>query len=155
MGFEIVCENVSFSCGYSTWMVIREEIANASLRYLRKVYDDMLVVNDTQTAEQTFMEQLLEYIDLSGCETMPDFLRLFSDVDFLNTFIYHRVSGVFALLNKSDTDGFYSVGNSMDIVETMDILREYICYDDVKAMYGRIREVFTESIRAKNLVVII
>lgn len=155
MGFEIVCGNVSFSCGYSRWEVFREEIANASLRYLRKVYDDMLAVNSSQTAEQTFMEQLLEYIELSGCDTIPDFMRLFSDVDFLNTFIYHRVSGVFALLNKSDTDGFYSVGNSMDIVETMDILQEYILYDDVKAMYGQICEVFNESIRAKNLVVII
>ena len=155
MGFEIVCGNVSFSCGYSTWMVVREEIAIASLRYLRKVYDDMLSVNATKTAEQTFMEQLLEYIELSGCDTIPDFMRLFSDVDVLNTFIYHRVSGVFALLNKSDTDGFYSVGNSMDIVETMDILQEYICYDDVKPMYGQIREVFSESIRAKNPVVII
>lgn len=154
MGIYLLCNGVSYSCGYSSWMVFREEIANASIRYLKKIYDEMLLTNTEQTHEQTRLEQLLEYVNVNECGTLPDYLRLFNDNDFLNLYIYYNLGGVFSLLNKSDDDGFYSIGNSVDIIETLNLLEPYFLYDDVKRQYELVKNVFKESVLSLQIVVI-
>ena len=158
MGIDILCNGESYSCGYVAWALFREEIANASIRYLNKIYDDMLnrTVESTteQLAEQTLIEKILEYVNSMNCITTEDFVYFFKDIDFQNTFIYFELGGVYALLNKGDGDGFYTVGNSLDIVDTMELVEPYIMYDDVKSRYNSVKKVFNESVMARRVVII-
>lgn len=158
MGIDILCNGESYSCGYASWSVFREEIANASIRYLKKIYDDMLnrTVESTaeQLDEQTSIEKILEYVDSMNCSAIEDFAYFFKDIDFQNTFIYFELGGVYALLNKSDGDGYYTVGNSLDIVDTMELIEPYIIYDDVKSRYNSVKKVFNESVMARRVVTI-
>jgi hypothetical protein len=154
MGLLLLCNGTSFSCKYTEWINFREELANASVRYLQKIYTEMLYTNLEQTDEQTRLEQLLEYMDVNNCATLQDYSQLFTDGDFVNTFVYYRLGGVFALLNKPDYGGLYSVGNATDIAETMEIIREYVKYDDVKVHYENVIKVFKESSQTNNNIVI-
>jgi hypothetical protein len=156
MGIQILCNEESYSCGYTSWSVFREEIANASVRYLRALYDRMRLRNveadAEEVAEQTCLEKIIEYIDTNNCCTIEDFALFFKDMEFQNAFIYFELGGVYALLNKSDDDGYYTVGNSLDIVDTMEIIESHIVYDDVKSRYNTIKKVFEESVLTRKVV---
>ncbi len=107
-----------------------------------------------QLDEQTSIEKILEYVDTTNCSAIEDFAYFFKDIDFQNTFIYFELGGVYALLNKSDSDGYYTVGNSLDIVDTMELIEPYIIYDDVKSRYNSVKKVFNESVMARRVVTI-
>ena len=148
-----MCDDAEYSCGYSRWNTIREEIANASVCYLQTVYDELLRTNDEQNSHtQTELERLLEYIDTNNCCTTTDYGHLFADKDFVNLFIYFNVGGVYALLNKSDDDGYYSLGNAVDIVKTFEFVSPYIAIDHVKESLPFIKEVFDESVRSGKMI---
>jgi len=136
--------------------VFREEIANASVRYLRALYHQMTLrtvePDAEELAEQTCLEKIIEYIDTNNCVTIQDFSQFFKDMEFQNAFIYFELGGVYALLNKSDDDGYYTVGNSLDIVDAMEISEAYILYDDVKSRYDTIKKVFEESVLTRKVV---
>jgi hypothetical protein len=153
MGILLVCNDVRYSCGYTRWDGIREELANASVRYLRSVYDGIFELNDEQNAYiQTELEKLFEYISTNNVCTTTDFGYFFINKEFVNTFIYFHLGGIYALLNKSDYDGYYSVGNSVDIVKTLEFIENYIEIDDVKFAFYDIRKVFEESVQSGQMV---
>ena len=158
MGIQILCNNESYSCGYTSWSVFREEVANASIRYLQSIYEQMLQrteeANEEQNAEQTCLEKIFEYLHANNCGTLEDFFRFFNDMKFQNAFIYFELGGVYALLNKSDDDGYYTVGNSLDIVDTMELIEPHILYDDVKRRYDCIKKVFEESVLTRKVVLV-
>lgn len=154
MGFDLFCNGESFSCRYTTWMMFREELANASIRYLSEVYDEMLRCEDSQTIYKTRLEQLFEYINTNNCKTLPEYMAMLFNEDFVNIFVYYNIAGVFALLYKSDEEGAYSIGNSVDIVQTMKLLKEFIEYDDIQLIYNDVQTVFEESARTRQIVVI-
>ena len=161
MGIHLACDNVSYSCGYGAWDTAREEIAHAAVTYLRSIYDYMLTgnlyngfVEEEQAEVQVRIEKLLEYVEVNNCVTIRDFIQMLSDFDFQNIFILFDLGGVYALLNKSDDDGYYSVGNSYDIAHTLSIIDNYVIYDEVKRNYMYIKKVFDESRDTKKRVVI-
>jgi hypothetical protein len=154
MGIDLVCNNKSYRCGYSRWNTIREEIANASIRYLRKIYDELFYSNTDYTANyRLVLEKIFEYIETNNCGTVIDFCELLmSDLEFQNAFIYFKVGGVYPLLNKQDIDGYYTAGNSLDIIETINIIEQYIELDDVKQSIPSIKNVFYESVSTQIVV---
>ena len=158
MGIYILCNGESYSCGYASWSVFREEVANAAVRYLRSIYDEMLArpdqPNEEQLAKQTRIAKILEYVDVNNCVAIEDFVQLFKDMEFQNTFNYFELGGIYALLNKSDDDGYYTVGNSLDIADTMELVEPHILYDDVKSRYNTIKKVFEESVLTRKVVVV-
>lgn len=159
MGIQLLCNGESFSGKYTEWTVFREEIANASIRYLRSIYDEMMdrpaqPNNEQLLINQNRIEKILEYVDVNNCATIPDFIVLLNDTEFQNDFIYFELGGVFALLNKCDDYGYYTVGNSLDIEDTMDLIESYIIYDDVKQIYNSIKKVFQESVTVRRVVTI-
>ena len=153
MGILLMCNDADYSCGYSRWNTIREEIANAAVRYLQTIYEELLQSNDEENAyTRTELEKLIEYVDTNNCCTITDFGYLFIDKDFVNLFIRFDVGGVYALLNKSDDDGYYSVGNAVDIVKTFELVETHIVFDDVKSSLPYIKKVFEESVRLGKMI---
>jgi hypothetical protein len=148
-----MCNDAEYSCGYSRWNTIREEIANAAVRYLQTIYEELLQSNDEENAyTRTELEKLMEYVDTNNCCTITDFGYLFIDKDFVNLFIRFDLGGVYALLNKSDDDGYYSVGNAVDIVKTFELVETHIVLDDVKSSVPDIKKVFEESVRLGKMI---
>ena len=153
MGYCINCEGVMYSCGYTRWENFREEIAQASIVYLQNEYDVLLANGANDSYLETQLSKLMEYLNLHHCKTLPDFMMLFSNMDMLNLFIYYNMSGVYALLNKSDDDGYYTVGNSTDILDTFQRIEKYITQDDdVQLTFLPIRKVFETSVEKQKLV---
>ena len=153
MGILLMCNDAEYSCGYSRWNTIREEIANAAVRYLQTIYEELLQSNDEENAyTRTELEKLMEYVDTNNCCTITDFGYLFIDKDFVNLFIRFDLGGVYALLNKSDDDGYYSVGNAVDIVKTFELVETHIVLDDVKSSVPDIKKVFEESVRLGKMI---
>jgi hypothetical protein len=154
MGICINCEGSLFSCGYSHWNTIREEIANAAIAYLREEHAKMEDANETDSYNYQQLSRILDYVDEYNCGTISDFMYLFENADFLNTFIYYHLGGVFALLNKSDDNGYYTAGNSLDICETIDIVFDHIQYEDIKAGIPAVKSVFEKSVNERKCVVV-
>jgi len=154
MGFSIDCKGAMYSCGYSNWVNLREEVANASILYLRCQYDILLQnsTNDSFSYLENQLSQIFEYIEVNNCATVPDFMYLFANPDFLNTFIYYNLGGVYALLNKSDDDGYYSVGNSYDILDALTRIETHLVDDNIKNSVQTMKKVFDNSVQHKQIV---
>jgi len=154
MGICINCDGAMFTCGYSRWNTIREEVANASIAYLREQHAKMEEANETDSYNYEQITRILDYVDEYNCGTIADFLYLFENADFLNTFIYYHLGGAFALLNKTDDDGYYTAGNSLDICQTIDVVRKHIQYDDINESIPAVRSVFKKSVNERKYVVV-
>ena len=154
MGYCINCKGVLYSCGYTHWVNFREEIARSSVAYLQNEYDVLLANGANDSYLENELSKLMEYLNIHHCGTIPDFMGLFSEMDMLNLFLYYGMGGVYALLNKSDDDGYYSVGNSVDIVDTFHRVEKYISDDDIRLSFPQIQKVFQTSIDTRHLVAI-
>jgi hypothetical protein len=44
----------------------------------------------------------------------------------INALIYARLGGIYSLINKSDCEGLYSVGNSYDICELFKLIKPHL-----------------------------
>ena len=154
MGICINCDGAMFSCGYSFWNTMREEVANAAIEYLRETRVKMEEAEETESYNYEQITRVLDYAEEYNCGTVDDFLYLFENVDFLNTFIYYQLGGAFALLNKSDDNGYYTSGNALDIVQTIDVVLDRIRFDDVKARIPEIKKVFEKSAQSRKYVVV-
>ena len=82
-------------------------------------------------------------------------------LEFVDLLIQFGVGGLYALCNKSDCEGFYSVGNSYDICELLKLVKPFLLknkeevdsnenwiYNDIDI----ITNVFKESVE-KNIIV--
>lgn len=154
MGYCINCEGVMFTCGYSRWEKFREEIALASVAYLQNEYDVLLENGANDSYLENQLSQLMEHLNVNNCGTVSDFMLLFSEMDRMNIFIYYHMGGVYTLLNKSDDDGYYTVGNSTDIVYTLQRIEKHISDEDTKSIFPDVLKVFQSSIQKKQLVAI-
>ena len=152
MGICINCEGVMYSCGYTRWENFREEIANASIEYLKTEYNTILENGANDSYLENQLSKLMEHIDVNNCKTIPDFMALFSNANHLNLFIYYNMSGVFSLLNKSDDDGYYTVGNATDIVQTFRLIEKYIQDDDITEQLRQVKKVFKTSVEQQKIV---
>lgn len=60
----------------------------------------------------------------------------------IDSFIYFDVNGLFSLCNKNDCEGYYSSGNSLDIINLLDLIKHHIQNTD-KEVYNMIYMVET------------
>jgi len=154
MGITIQCESLQYSCGYSFWNTVREEIAKAAIEHLRVNHNKMEEAGETDSYNYRQLSNVIEYADENNCGTIPDFMYLLENMDFLNTLIYYNLGGVYSIINKSDDTGYYTAGNSLDIVQTIDIVSEYIEYSDVRAAIPNIKKVFDHSVEKRKMVLV-
>jgi hypothetical protein len=77
--------------------------------------------------------------------------------------IYFGVGGVYALCNKMDCEGYYSVGNSYDILELFKLIKPFIINktdnlethgNEIYNCIIQVEKVFQESVDKKEIVII-
>ena len=152
MGILLVCKNVNYSCSYGRWMEFREWVGDLAIQVLRKKRESLPQTEEDFLYRET--TRLLEYCEIENVGTQADYLRVLYNTDFLNLYIFYHLGGIYALLNKSDDDGYYSVGNAVDIVRSFEVLDALIDEDDMKRQLYSIKEVFEESVRTNENVIV-
>lgn len=125
MGVDFCCEDKLYSCGYGRWNSIRRAIIYATYLYVR----DYNEINEPN--EQVYRHDLLTMFDScilgnaaheNAVNTVVKECHCTDNIiDSLN---YFGLVGLYALCYKSDCDGFYSPGNSLDICILLDKLKE-------------------------------
>lgn len=151
MGIEIICGDIEYSCSYNSWDLIRMELLNASLLFL----ENKLL--DTTLDKERIIEItcILQYKN-AMLKSVDEFLQIINNnKNFINQFIFYEIYGVYVLLNKSDYDGLYSPGNSIDILKMIENTYDFIINDDVLERFEFFIKPFKNSSEKKLNIFII
>lgn len=139
MSIYITCGDKRIQMSYSSWAYLRQELIKITLMYLEKMDD----VDGSHYFKliRGFCKTIRSYeYDYSVLDV--NLLIIFlnnikSQLCYIDAFVYFGVGGLYSLCCKSDCHGLYSPGNSLDICNFFDLLKDHIkAYDE--RMYERI-----------------
>ena len=160
MGIDLYCDKQYFYSSYSIWNLIRTTILSATLHYLRDELKQYIKDNSNdQFQNNNIIKNLNEMIDFNDEYLLVNkelSINLFlSSIVNLDDLIQFDIYGIYALCNKSDCEGFYSPGNSLDICILLDIIKPYIKDSDIytklflseNSLYKLFEESFTKKIK--------
>jgi len=130
MGIQFDCGDVSISCTYSGWNDIRFFIAKACLDFFIEITKDVdTSVKNLFTHYHSHLLDLIEGIQKRKPESIVDFLSAIEAYETHNTLIFFGMNGLYKLLAKSDCDGFYSPGDSLDIGNMLILIEPHLSND--------------------------
>lgn len=177
MGVDFRCDDCGFCCRYSYWNDIRIEIIHATFLYILDKFekDEELYKDITDEDDENFIgegstyycykKQILEIkkaiypanrvitdvFSVIVDDKVPKFLSICkSDYSKFNALNYFDIGGLFAISNQSDCEGFYTSGNSLDICQLLDKIKNFVnnknsIYDCIYVNKDRLYDVFEES----------
>jgi len=151
MGVLFICVEKEYSCAYGSWNIVRNEMANATMLYLESLVD---VTNAEKMYENKMICDILTQKS-NLTKGVDDFLETMQQHrEFVNQFIALDIYGLYALLNKPDDHGYYSPGNSKDILMLFKRVKPFILSEDVKQRTSQIRRMFRESVKKNHHITI-
>jgi hypothetical protein len=164
MGIDLYCGDETFGCSYGSWNNVRNALIEATFEYL----EVHCAVTDYEegTHEYGSMIALKQYIKKilnsnKNEELIENFIVYSRLLEFVDLLIQFSVGGLYALCNKSDCEGFYSVGNSYDICELLKLVKPFLLKnkEDLNAdenwIYNcidNLTNIFNESVEKKEVV---
>jgi len=151
MGVLFQCIDTDYSCAYGSWNIVRKEMLCATMRYLESKVD----VTDTEKMYHNKMicEILGRKVDLT--KGVDEFLEeMIIHSKFINHFIALDIYGLYALINKADDSGYYSPGNSKDILMLFKRVKPFIVDENVLQRITQIRKMFRESVKKNHCITI-
>jgi hypothetical protein len=191
MGVDFTCDEKSIGFSYGGWHNIRCTILEATFAYLDKRFAEILAKfaneeeHDWETTHiQSAAKNLQKHIDeiredanskkqkssegIFGIirehnHILDCFINKIWENYFIDLLIEFGVGGIYALCNKSDCEGFYSVGNAYDIHELLNTIRPFLLKDteDLESsdnwlydVADELIELFQESIEKKKIIMI-
>lgn len=139
MGIDLYSGNFTFGCSYSGWNRLRYFIIISTLKYL----EDFIIKNANNEDDNNdqrkvddvkyFLKKIDEvrYYHNTNNSDEDKLLHVFisvikSNIYCLDTLISLHVAGLFSLCYKSDCEGFYSPGNSLDICNLLDTIKPFV-----------------------------
>jgi len=128
MGIDLTCGDINYHCSYSYWHTFRCNMIIATIKYIKKYYEankenmfdyEIQHMEDLIDVFKTIETKVNETEKING-ETQNSIMIYFInkclfDENFIENLIMFDIYGLFILCNKSDSVGYYSVGNSYDI----------------------------------------
>jgi hypothetical protein len=153
MGIWIFCDTSEYSCSYGRWNNFRMATIDATFNYIKSH-----AISTECEHEQFYVNKLREIINEIDSE--PDlnidiFLNYCNQPHFIDGLIFLNIYGVYSFCNKTDCDGYYSVGNSYDICQLFNLINDfYIDKEYTKHMIKRVKKIFKHSIRKRKIVTI-
>jgi hypothetical protein len=179
MSIHLICGDQYFNCRVSYWNNLRQEISKAtnlyivdylqnfehhihdydSEEYKKNILYHSSIDNDVLKQRlETFVVdyQYAEYHahpKLAQVDTLlVEYLKLYNY--YLDLLILLDVTGTYTLVNKSDIEGFYSVGNSLDILKMFRLIIPFINNEYIENSIYECVNVFEKSLN-DNLIVAI
>ena len=158
MGIHIYCHEKEYSCSYSSWDKFRMATINATFKYIKSY----IILTEITEHDQIYANKLLEFIDKIESEPNLDiniFINYCEQSPFIDTLVFFNISGLYAFCNKSDCDGYYSVGNSYDICQLFKLIKKFYIVDkevfqDINKTINKIKKIFQESVRKRKIITI-
>ena len=192
MGVDFTCDEKSIGFSYGGWHNVRCTILEATLAYLDQRFAEILAkpvkeeesdweTMHIQSAAKNLQKHINEIRENANKkkQTKPGslfeigirehnhildcFINTIWENYFIDLLIEFGVGGIYALCNKSDCEGFYSVGNSYDIHELLTTIRPFLLKNTENLesgdnwLYdaaGDLIDMFQESIEKKKIVMI-
>lgn len=184
MGVDFTCDTKSFSCSYGGWAIIRNKLVKATFDYLDDFFAQQNFAEKSyeSTASANLKKWINEVREYANQQSKTPQVKFGMDFGLLNAenflmdglllhisanewfgelLIEFGVAGIYALCQKSGTEGFYSVGNSYDIFDLLIKVRPFLLFTEIDAesseniIYERTRELeemFQESAEKKIIV---
>lgn len=151
-----------------TYPFVSQQIINEFMRQLLS-YDTLeleqvLEEEKEQVPEQDIDGPLVEFLPTPS-EDIP-LISLFlgnCTLDIIDILIFFGVGGLHSFCNKSDCEGYYSVGNAYDICEFFKLIKPFLIKNkenmvstdnNIYKFVTEIEKVFQESVETKKLVAI-
>ena len=146
MGIWLSCKDsdIDFSSSYAFWDKIRHSIVKSFMSFINDWINNNSF-NEGETIEWNYYEELKQLvIDFNNTKepNIDNYINLFKK--YVNALSCFGFVGVFTLVNKEDTDSYYSGGNAKDIYELLETIHRYIdaeIYDSIM----KVKEVFEHS----------
>ena len=184
MGVDFTCDTKTFGCSYSGWHYFRNLIIGATLAYLDDFLSKQKYEEDTyefsamnnlkkgvasirstavkiSSENKTIFGMDLGKRPVEECLLKALAIEINSNSWFGELLIEYGLGGIWALCNKSDCEGFYSVGNAYDICDLFSLIRDFTLENnfDIDAPENiiyrsihQIERVFQESLKKKRIV---
>jgi hypothetical protein len=91
--------------------------------------------------------------------TISIITTLSRNLNVINAFNYFEINGLLALCNQNDCDGYYSPGNSLDICNLLNkikdvVVNNVIVYEQIYKTNNNLYELFEESYKTNSKVII-
>lgn len=148
MGVDFYCGDITFGCSYGSWNDLRGTIIRATFDYIQDKFqrEEELYKNITDKEDKNYIGEgstyncykndIKNFINLMGKmistnvfgtnNAVNNFISLCKSLPYVNALIYFDIGGLYALCNKNDCEGYYSVGNSIDICQLFDLIEPFI-----------------------------
>jgi hypothetical protein len=173
MGIDLYCGDKNFGCSYGNWHNIRIELIKATFEYLEvhfavTEYKEGTHEHGSMTALKQYIQKIengsviKESIFGNNKSNLLDSFNMYLGLlEFVDLLIEFGVVGIYSLCNKSDCQGFYSIGNSYDICELFKLVKPFLLKnkEDLDAeenwLYRNIDDlidVFKESVEKNEMV---
>jgi hypothetical protein len=141
MVLDLVCDQKKFISSYSGWNTIRKTILRISLEYIKNKFKDIEKLEEQldygiyigEYSNYDYFKQIVLNIivnmdkdyskDLGIDRTIDLFISLINKKVNTDALIYFKMGGLVALCNKSDCEGYYTPGNSLDICNLLDLIK--------------------------------
>ena len=125
MGIDLCCGDITCSYSYGCWNNIREGLIIATFKYINEFCD--LNKPDDRNMCRTFHYDLMDLNEANNREglTLMSFIDI-CNIRYLDALIFVGLGGLFSFVNKSDCEGLYSVGNSYDICDLLNLIKPYL-----------------------------
>jgi len=158
MGIHIYCDEKEYSSSYGSWNKFRLATINATIKYIKSY----ITLTELSEYDQVYANKLLEFIDKIESEPNLDiniFIDYCKESPFIDTLVFFNISGLYAFCNKSDCEGYYSVGNSYDICQLFKLIKNFYIVDkevfqDINKTINKIKKIFQESVRKRKIITI-
>lgn len=170
----LLCGEYIYSCNILRWNNIRLAIAKATNEYIVDFKTQLF--NDTEPCKDDLYNKSINknliittidnFINDVKFITLTPHPNIISDsilIRLLKIYLYYLdlltvigVSGIYALMNKGDIDGYYSIGNSHDIISMLKTIIPFFEEEDdyMKESIYNIIEIFQASIDNSMTIVI-
>jgi hypothetical protein len=162
MSLLLECNGVQLNIIHVNWHEIRKGFAEATILYLIDTRDRLnknILLNSQGVSSQvtestvTKINTILE----TKMEDEADYFDYLCKIFHTNKcnmeiLIELGLSGIIALLCKCDNEGYYSIGNSYDILDMIDIVKDFIRNKNTLDHLNILIELFKISVNTKTLV---
>jgi hypothetical protein len=178
MGVDFYCGDFTFGCSYGGWNELRKLVIKSTFDYIQDKFQKDFELYNSITDEEDdnyigdgsayncYKKAIIKIIETmqTSCEknvfgldnTINNFIVITKNLTYVDALIYFDIGGLYSLCNKCDCDGFYSVGNSIDICQLFDLIKSFIkinnegtyssIYNTESRYYGQcLYELFKES----------
>ena len=143
MGIDLYCDLKTYGCSYSRWNELREKVIKSTFNYIQdkyqkdyKLYKELTEDNENWIGNGSpynfYKNIIIELINTfntlekNGNDNIIDNFINNATILVVNALIYFDIGGLYSFCNKCDTEGYYSVGNSVDICQLFELIEPFI-----------------------------